>query len=71
MFTKISVGLIKVYQAHIRGWLPDSCRFSPSCSEYSRQAIEKYGFWKGSWKGLKRIVTCHPFSGKYGFDPLE
>ncbi|PIP27133.1 MAG: membrane protein insertion efficiency factor YidD [Candidatus Moranbacteria bacterium CG23_combo_of_CG06-09_8_20_14_all_39_10] len=46
-----------------------SCRFTPSCSEYSHQSIEKYGLLKGSMLGLKRIIRCHPLS-KGGFDPV-
>ena len=46
------------------------CRFTPTCSEYTYQAIEKYGILAGGWKGLKRIVRCHPFS-KGGSDPLK
>jgi len=47
-----------------------SCRFEPSCSEYSRQAVEKFGVKKGLWLSLKRISACRP-GGGYGFDPVE
>lgn len=46
------------------------CRFKPTCSEYTYQAIEKYGIIKGGWLGIKRIFRCHPFS-QGGFDPLN
>lgn len=46
------------------------CRFTPTCSEYTYQAIEKYGVIKGSWLGLKRIVRCNPWN-KGGYDPLK
>lgn len=46
------------------------CRFQPTCSEYTYQAVEKYGIFKGSWLGLKRTLRCHPFSGG-GDDPLK
>ena len=46
------------------------CRFFPSCSEYTYQAVEKYGVWKGGFWGLKRILRCHPFS-KGGIDLLN
>ncbi|MBU3958474.1 MAG: membrane protein insertion efficiency factor YidD [Candidatus Omnitrophica bacterium] len=71
MLEKIFIGLINIYQQYIRPRLPSSCRFIPSCSEYARQAIIKYGFGKGILKAVKRIVLCHPFSGRSGYDPLE
>ncbi|TRZ93552.1 membrane protein insertion efficiency factor YidD [bacterium] len=64
------LGLINIYQKYFRLFLPTSCRFVPSCSEYTRQAIIKYGILRGVMKGLKRILICHPFSKKVGFDPL-
>jgi len=71
MLTKASLSSIKAYQLYIKGYLPATCRFSPSCSEYTRQAIEKYGFLRGSFKGAWRTLSCHPFSGKSGYNPLE
>ena len=64
------LNLISFYQQAISPWLPGSCRFFPSCSEYTRQAIEKYGPGKGIWWGLKRILRCHPFNPG-GYDPLD
>lgn len=59
-----------------RGWqlgpsriLPPSCRYAPSCSEYTIQALRKYGAVKGSWMGLKRLMRCHPWGGS-GYDPV-
>ena len=60
--------LIKVYQS-ISKFTPPVCRFTPTCSEYMRQAIEKYGVLKGLWLGIKRICKCHPFHPG-GYDPL-
>ncbi|MDD4895020.1 MAG: membrane protein insertion efficiency factor YidD [Candidatus Omnitrophica bacterium] len=71
MLRKVALALLRVYQVCLRGYLPASCRFTPSCSEFTRQAIEQYGFWKGSFKGAKRLLTCHPFSGRSGYDPLN
>jgi len=47
-----------------------ACRYTPTCSEYTYQAIERYGIIAGSWKGLKRVLRCHPWS-KGGNDPLS
>ena len=45
------------------------CRYDPTCSEYMREAVETYGFWRGGRMGLKRILRCHPFGGS-GYDPV-
>jgi uncharacterized protein len=59
----------RVYQK-TSGWtLPKTCRYVPTCSEYTAQAIEKYGAAKGTWLGLLRILRCHPFAGS-GDDPV-
>jgi putative membrane protein insertion efficiency factor len=64
------LGLIELYKAFVSPILPPACRFEPTCSEYTKQAVEKYGAMKGSWLGLKRILRCQPFS-KGGFDPVK
>lgn len=70
MLKNLALGLILAYQKYF-GWaLPSTCRFNPTCSEYAKQAIEKYGFFKGGLKGAIRISHCHPFSGRAGDDPL-
>lgn len=69
MFKKIAILFVKFYQAAIRPLLPNSCRYTPSCSQYSIEAINKYGALKGSWLGLKRILRCHPWGG-HGYDPV-
>lgn len=61
--------LIRLYQKTISQVLPPSCRFTPSCSYYGYEAIEKYGFFKGGWLAIKRISRCHPFSPG-GYDPV-
>lgn len=48
----------------------NNCRFIPTCSEYTKEAIIKYGSFQGLWFGLKRIIRCHPF-GKFGYDPVK
>lgn len=61
--------LLGVYKALVSPFLPPACRFEPSCSEYMRQAVEKYGPLKGTWMGVKRILRCQPFC-KGGHDPV-
>ncbi|MBR6098513.1 membrane protein insertion efficiency factor YidD [bacterium] len=65
---QILLFLIKIYQA-ISRHTPPVCRFTPTCSEYTRQAIEKYGALKGTWLGIKRISKCHPWH-EGGYDPV-
>ena len=67
---KIMLTLINIYQKVISPWTPKSCRYYPTCSEYSRRAVLKYGALKGGWMGLKRILRCHPFHSG-GYDPVE
>lgn len=69
IFVKLMIFLIRIYQGAISPWLPNSCRYQPTCSEYTAQAIQKYGPIKGFWLGLKRISRCHPWGG-HGHDPL-
>lgn len=70
MLKRAGLCAVKIYQGYVRSLLPSSCRFTPSCSEYAKEAIIRYGFVKGGFKALKRLLTCHPFSGKAGYDPL-
>jgi putative membrane protein insertion efficiency factor len=66
---RLVVRLIVVYQRMISPMFGNVCRFEPSCSEYTRQAIEKYGVLHGTWLGMKRISRCHPLH-EGGFDPV-
>ncbi|MFA5092408.1 MAG: membrane protein insertion efficiency factor YidD [Candidatus Omnitrophota bacterium] len=68
--SRVALTLITCYQKYLRPALPVCCRFQPSCSEYAKQAILKYGLIKGVFKGFMRILRCHPFSGRCGYDPL-
>ena len=61
--------LIKIYQLLISPLFPSSCRYSPTCSHYTLEALKKYGILKGSWLGIKRISRCHPWGGS-GYDPV-
>ena len=71
---KILLKIINFYQKNISSFLSQilgiHCKFEPTCSEYTKQAIEKYGVIQGCWKGFKRILRCNPFS-KGGYDPLK
>ncbi|MEQ1533816.1 MAG: membrane protein insertion efficiency factor YidD [Sideroxydans sp.] len=61
--------LVRGYQRFISPMTPPSCRFSPTCSQYSYEAIEKYGAIKGLWMSIKRVGRCHPFNSG-GYDPV-
>ena len=65
----LGIGLIRLYRI-VFGWMPASCRYEPSCSHYTEQAIQKYGLIKGSWLGAKRIARCQPWGGS-GYDPVQ
>lgn len=70
---KILIKIINLYQKHISVWLESKnikCKFYPTCSEYTKQAIQKYGAVKGIFLGIYRILRCNPFS-KGGYDPLK
>ena len=60
---------IRGYQRFVSPWLPPACRFQPTCSEYFAIALERKGFWWGSWLGIRRLLRCHPF-GSSGHDPV-
>ena len=66
---KICIGFIKIYQLGISPILPASCRFIPTCSEYGITALKRFGFIKGSYLTLRRIMRCRP-GGGYGYDPV-
>lgn len=61
--------LVRFYQTAISPFTPATCRFEPTCSSYTIQALEKHGLFKGSWLAIKRILSCHPW-GKSGYDPV-
>jgi putative membrane protein insertion efficiency factor len=62
--------LLSVYKAIVSPLMPAACRFEPTCSEYTGQAVEKYGAIRGTWMGFKRIMRCQPFC-EGGHDPVE
>ncbi|MGH2544958.1 MAG: membrane protein insertion efficiency factor YidD [Ardenticatenaceae bacterium] len=63
------IWMIRFYQRRISPLTGPSCRYHPTCSHYTLEAIEKYGAAKGSWMGFKRILRCHPFH-RGGYDPV-
>lgn len=69
---RVLLGAIGVYQKYISPATPPSCRFLPTCSEYARQAVEKYGAAKGSLLAAKRLSKCHPFHKQKSieYDPV-
>lgn len=69
MLKRIAIVLLKIYKKFISPLLPPACRFTPTCSEYMREAISLYGFFKGFWLGIKRLLRCHPFNAG-GYDPV-
>ena len=74
ILTNILIKIIKGYKYLISPLLGNSCRYLPTCSEYSIEALKAYGFLKGSCMGIKRILSCHPLKflgGGEGFDPIN
>jgi len=69
MFKRLGLWAIRLYSLTLSRILPPACRFTPTCSEYTYQAIDKYGLRKGGWLGLKRIARCHP-GNPGGYDPV-
>ena len=67
--TRLAIALIKLYQVTVSRLLPRTCRFHPSCSQYTIEALQTYGLWRGLLIGVKRVLRCHPFSPG-GEDPV-
>jgi putative membrane protein insertion efficiency factor len=65
----IAIIFIRIYQGMISPFLPNACRYNPTCSEYARQAFQKYSFFKALKLSINRISKCHPWGG-FGEDPL-
>lgn len=69
IFSKVLIGLIRLYQILLSPILGKNCRFHPTCSRYAITAIERFGPIKGTWLAGKRIIKCHPFN-EGGIDPV-
>lgn len=67
--SRLTIAIVQFYRFAISPALPLSCRFTPTCSEYAICAVEKYGFLKGVWLAVLRVLRCNPFN-RGGYDPL-
>lgn len=68
---KLLIGAVKFYRKYISPYKGSNpCRFTPTCSEYAMEALEKYGPFKGTYLSVKRILRCHPYSKHSGYDPV-
>ena len=66
---QILITLIKLYRYAISPYLAPSCRYTPTCSSYAIEAVERFGIFRGSWLAIRRISRCHPWHGS-GYDPV-
>lgn len=66
---RLFASAVRFYSGLISPFMPPSCRYTPTCSEYMIEAIEVHGIFKGTWMGAKRLSRCHPFH-EGGFDPV-
>ncbi|MBB2952604.1 MULTISPECIES: membrane protein insertion efficiency factor YidD [Sphingobacterium] len=69
IFSLLFLAIIRFYQIFISPFLGANCRYTPTCSQYGYQAIQKYGPFKGGWLAIKRILSCNPWGG-HGHDPV-
>ena len=67
---RLALALLNFYKACVSPWFAGTCRYQPTCSRYAYEAIERFGVWRGGWLGLRRLLRCHPLSGKFGYDPV-
>ena len=67
---RLLLKLIRFYQTSISPFFPPRCRFTPTCSQYALEAIEKYGAAKGGWLAFKRLMRCNPFNRGNFYDPV-
>ena len=74
MIKKLLILLIKIYKFLISPWLGSNCRYLPTCSEYFIESLNEHGVLRGTFNGIKRILSCHPIKflgGGEGFDPVK
>lgn len=60
---------VRLYQLLVSPWMPDVCRYRPTCSRYLQEAVQRHGILKGIWLGIKRLLRCAPWGG-HGYDPV-
>lgn len=69
MARRVLILLVRAYQVGLSPLLPASCRYTPSCSAYAVEALERHGALRGSWLTVRRLARCHPWGG-HGYDPV-
>jgi uncharacterized protein len=69
LLAKFFILLIRIYQYTLSPYIGHACRYTPTCSVYSVEAIKKYGPFKGGWMAIKRVLSCNPWGGS-GYDPV-
>src|SRR5580693_4312308 len=67
---KAALTALRIYKVYLSILFAGNCRFQPTCSMYTYEAIERFGVMRGSWMGLKRLLRCHPLSRRFGYDPV-
>jgi putative membrane protein insertion efficiency factor len=67
---RVALFILSFYKAYLSVLVAGTCRYEPTCSRYAYEAIERFGVLRGGWLGLKRLLRCHPLSGKFGYDPV-
>lgn len=67
--TLLFIWLVRCYQRYISPLTPPSCRYTPTCSQYTIEALQKHGVFRGGWLAIKRISSCNPWGGS-GYDPV-
>jgi putative membrane protein insertion efficiency factor len=70
ILSRLALAAIRAYQAFLSPLMWSACRYYPTCSHYACEAIERHGLARGAWLGLKRLLRCHPFTRRGGYDPV-